>query len=690
MNADAGTVSPGKPQGALGALFRIPIFRRLWLGITASSLGDWLGLLATTALAAYLTRDSSSIMQGAAVSGVLVTRLLPDLILGPVAGALVDRFDRRKVAIICDLTAAGVYLTIAFWQSLTVLLIGQFVVEAVGLFSTPAKQAMWVNIVPRERLAVANQLNYVSIYGMVPVASLVFALLSTVAQFFRSGAAGEGELEAGGLIAGSSSVDAVRIALVINASSFLVAAAIVYFSRRMIPAFVGERSESRSVFSLIREGISYVRHSPVLRALYLGILGAFGAGGLVAGVAQSYVGTLGAGNAGYGILFGSVFTGLALGMLVGPKVLPTMPRRIVFAAAIGAAGALLIMMSLIPDFVGAVITAAAMGLAAGIAWINGFTLIGHEVTDRLRGRVFAFVMSSVRLTLLGTIAAGPILAGAIGWHSVEIGTFTFTMSGPGIVLAVGGLIASLVAIIAAHQVGGLRTGFIQRMLSKRRLLAEHNDRSGALIVVEGADSAATARMVRLVRAHVAAQGFVSDEEFGLDAIPLGEVTLAMALRASADMSARLTGHIEPALASGTVMVVSDYIDSLVVYYGVRGGLDEERLFRLGEWLSRGAWPDLTILVETPDSATGELAELAQAYSDRAATAPERYLRVSPLEADELPVDVADRVMSVVRLRAPAQLPAADDDHPEADESSAPADAAGAELAAATRTVKEDQ
>ena len=32
----------------------------------------------------------------------------------------------------------------------------QFLVEAIGLFSTPAKQAMWVNIVPRERLAVAG------------------------------------------------------------------------------------------------------------------------------------------------------------------------------------------------------------------------------------------------------------------------------------------------------------------------------------------------------------------------------------------------------------------------------------------------------------------------------------------------------------------------------------------------------
>ena len=176
--AQAGTEFGGRAAAACRS------FRRLWAAIAVSSLGDWLGLLATTALAAYLTKDSSNLAQGAAVSGVLLTRLLPDLILGPIAGALVDRFDRRKVAIVGDTLAGLLYLSIIFSGNLLWLLVAQFLVEAIGLFSTPAKQAMWVNIVPRERLAVANQLNYVSVYGMVPVAAALFALLSTAASFF--------------------------------------------------------------------------------------------------------------------------------------------------------------------------------------------------------------------------------------------------------------------------------------------------------------------------------------------------------------------------------------------------------------------------------------------------------------------------------------------------------------------------
>ena len=485
-------MSRTKRDSSLAVLLRIQVFRRLWAAITLSSLGDWLGLLATTALAAYLTKDSSNLVQGAAVSGVLLTRLLPDLILGPVAGALVDRVDRRKVAIVGDTLAAVLYLSMIFGNSLTWLLIAQFLVEAVGLFSTPAKQTLWVNIVPRERLAVANQLNYVSVYGMVPVAALLFALLSTVASFFGVPDVSAGS---GALISGGTNTLAIDIALAIDACTYFFSAFMVLISRRLIPAFVGDRSTSRSIFSLIAEGVSFVRKNRLMRSVYIGILGAFGAGGLVAGVAQAYVATLGAGNAGYGILFGSVFTGLALGMLIGPKVLPNVPRRMIFTPAIGAAGIALIVMSVLQDFLGAAITASLMGVFAGIAWINGFTMIGHEVSDQLRGRVFAFVMSSVRIILLLTIAAGPILAGAIGTYPVTVGDFRFEITGPAVVLAVGGLIAFTVSALIGRQIGGLTSGVGRRVFRRKMppsLWEDPAEHAGVLIAVEGADPLAAA------------------------------------------------------------------------------------------------------------------------------------------------------------------------------------------------------
>jgi len=345
----------------------------------------------------------------------------------------------------------------------------------------------------------------------------------------------------------------------------------------------------------------------LMRSIYVGILGAFFAGGLVAGVAQAYVATLGAGNAGYGILFGSVFTGLALGMLIGPKVLPTVPRRMIFTPAIGAAGLSLIVMSILQDFLGAVITAAVMGAFAGIAWINGFTMIGHEVSDQLRGRVFAFVMSSVRIVLLATIAAGPILAGAIGSYPVTVGDFRFDVTGPAVVLAVGGLIAFSVSLFTGGQIGGLTSQLFKRIFGRRgvSIWDEQDDHAGVLIAVEGADAAAVADYAGHIDEHLRTDGWVTARVQA----PHGQLSHtsaarpgssldspADALRASADLADLTTVRVRPALQAGAVVVCEGFIDSTIVAYRI-AGVEEQRLARVAQWAVNGLKADLTVLVD---------------------------------------------------------------------------------------------
>ena len=75
------------------AVLRIRPFRRLWLVLGLSSLGDWLGLLATVLFAA--DQVSGGAQKGLAFGSVVVMRLLPAMLLGPLAGAFADRFDRR-------------------------------------------------------------------------------------------------------------------------------------------------------------------------------------------------------------------------------------------------------------------------------------------------------------------------------------------------------------------------------------------------------------------------------------------------------------------------------------------------------------------------------------------------------------------------------------------------------------------
>ncbi|MEJ7702774.1 MAG: MFS transporter [Geodermatophilaceae bacterium] len=186
--------------------------------------------------------------------------------LGPFAGALADKLDRRRTIIIGDLIAGVLFLSIAVAYDLAWLYLAQFLIEAVGLFTMPAKQAVWVNIVPREKLAVANQMSLISVYGAVPVAAIIFALLSTFNRFFQDP------------LLASARVPIV-VALIFNALTFFAAALTVYLVRRDIPVFLAGSGEAKNLFSAIREGMSYIWTNQVLRGLYVGILGAFLAGG---------------------------------------------------------------------------------------------------------------------------------------------------------------------------------------------------------------------------------------------------------------------------------------------------------------------------------------------------------------------------------------------------------------------------
>ncbi len=684
--ASPGTHGPGSSatgrgtDNALVALLRIPVFRRMWAAIAVSSLGDWLGLLATTAMAQQLTRDESTAVQGVAISGVILVRLLPDLLLGPIAGALADRLDRRTTVIVGDLLACGLYLSIALSYELTWLYVAQFLVEAVGLFTNPAKQANWVAIVPRERLATANQVSLFSVYGSVPVAALLFALLSTVSRVFPGGEAGDTRT-------------AIVVALVFNSLTFALSAGIVLLSRALIPATQVDREAPANVFSLVVEGVSFLRGQPLMRALYVGVIGAFGAGGLTVGVAQLYVVTLDAGAAGYGILFGVVFTGLAMGMLVGPRILPTIPRRTLFARSIGLAGLALLAMSLLQEFVLAAAAAFLVGLFAGVSWIIGYTLIGFEVEDRLRGRVFAFVFSSVRIELLLAVAVGPGLAGLLGSHELNVGELRFTVSGPGLTLLVGALLALGVSAYAVRQVAprgrpGTRARDVFRLLwGSSDLLSASSSGVGLFVVVEGADRDLTRRytadLARVLRAddrpvvttHEPSDTALGRQVRGLlfppapppadgrtatdgrtvtddEGRPVAAYTAA--LLAAADRAEHVATVIRPALQRREIVVCNHYVDTSMAFHGAGQGLDADRILRTSLWATRGLLPDLTVLVDSPVTAgpDGADADAVRAgFLARADAAPDRYVVVPGelLDADA-PHDGDGLVSAAVRRR----------------------------------------
>src|SRR5438552_2249582 len=103
--------------------------------MTVSSLGDWVGFVAVTSLVARLCGSPGAAL--AATSAVLTARLLPSILFGPVAGALVDRMDRKHIMIVADVARGVMYATMPFLGRLWAIYVLSFAIECLSLLWIP-------------------------------------------------------------------------------------------------------------------------------------------------------------------------------------------------------------------------------------------------------------------------------------------------------------------------------------------------------------------------------------------------------------------------------------------------------------------------------------------------------------------------------------------------------------------------
>jgi dTMP kinase len=202
---------------------------------------------------------------------------------------------------------------------------------------------------------------------------------------------------------------------------------------------------------MLRDGVVFVRATPLVRGLVTGILGAFAAGGAVIASAKLYATSLGGGDAAYGLLFASLFVGLGLGMAVMPLAARRIRHRGLFGLAIVAAGLALVAVALAPHLLVALVAVIGVGCAAGVAFLTGLTIIGAQVADEMRGRTIAFVQSLVRLDLLASMAMVPFAVGLVQQRTLTVFSEPVTIDGTRPVLLCAGLLAAMVGVSAHRQ-----------------------------------------------------------------------------------------------------------------------------------------------------------------------------------------------------------------------------------------------
>ncbi|MDI6100579.1 dTMP kinase [Actinoplanes sp. NEAU-A12] len=672
---------------ALRSVLRRRGFRRLWLVLAGASFGDWIGLLATALFAQAQFENTAA--KGAAFGSTIAVRLLPALILGPIAGVVADRFDRRYTMVIVDLLRFVIYGSIPLVPLLggsptltvTWALVATVIGESITLIWIPAKEAAVPNLIPKSQIEVSNQLTLVTTYGITPIlAALMLAALT--AGLEQSGAS----LPAW--------AQPVQIALYINALSRLATAIVVFFGIREIGGKSEERKKVAAEQSMGRQfldGWKFIGQTPMVRGLVLGIFGAFAAGGVVIGAAPTYAKSLGAGEAAFSLLFGVIFMGLALGIGLGPMIVKDLSRRRWFGMSIVLASGAVMFLGLAFHLSIALVGALLVGAGAGMAFLAGTTLLYGEIEDALRGRVFAVVQIGVRTVLLLAIAGAGILVGLGSSRRVEFGPVGFDVSSTRILLLVAGAIGIWVGIGSFRQMDDkpgvpVLPDLIGSLRGRPLSPPESFTRSGVFVVFEGGEGAGKSTQVTRLADTLKTEGrdvVVTREPGATDigarirALVLDKTEApsarAEALLYAADRAHHVATVVRPALSRGAVVISDRYVDSSLAYQGAGRTLPVQEISWLSAWATGGLKPDLVVLldvdpgvgltrVDDRGEGTDRLESESRAFHERvryafldlAASDPKRYLVLDAARpVDEIAEAVTARLAGLLTADAKA-------------------------------------
>lgn len=413
-----------------------PAFRRYWAGRLASYAGDQVAR--TALLIAVFDRNG-----GAAVGWLLLVSTAPRL-LGPVLGALADRFDQRRLMVGCDTAQAVVYLAIAVTMpSLPVLLGLTALGTAFATLFTPAGRGLVPRLVGTERLPAAN-------------AQLAAAVNTGIAA---------GPALGGLLLAGAG----LRATLLVNAATFVLSAALLAapgFRRRLavpapappaargadtappaaaadspgVPAGSGIGPAAVPPGSGVVAAVTPVPHESVLGDLRAGLAIAWAdrvvrtvALALLVGVVFAALDNVAVVPFGRGVLHagdtavGALGTGYGVGMALAPMLLTlagSYRAERVLAAGLVSFGAGTALTAVMPALGLALIGQALAGAGNGWQNVANDTLIQQRVPQQRLGTVFGTVYTfPYAAEVLAYAIGGPLLAGlGARWVLVVAGT----------------------------------------------------------------------------------------------------------------------------------------------------------------------------------------------------------------------------------------------------------------------------
>jgi MFS family permease len=366
-----------------------PLFRNLWIASTISNLGGWMQDTAGTWLMTVLTASPLfiALMQTAAS--------LPVLMLGLLAGATADIFDRRRLLLFWQawmLAAVALLSLLTFVNVISpwVLLVLTFSLNIGAAMNSPAWQAIMPELVPRAQLPEAVSLN-----------SAGFNLARAVGPAL------------GGLaIAAFAHADTgAAWTFLLNSLSFAGVILVLYQWKRS-PLFKSALPAER-IFGSMRAGLRYVQYAPPLKAalmrVFLFTIFVSAVWALLAVVAAH---ALHQGALGYGILNGS----MGIGAVIGATSLPRVRRKFSADQIILIATGVYIVTLLVLAFVRYASVIIPVLLLAGFAWTSTMSTLNLAVQVSAPDWVQARALGIYQMVFSGGMAIGSVIWGSIAEH----------------------------------------------------------------------------------------------------------------------------------------------------------------------------------------------------------------------------------------------------------------------------------
>ncbi len=370
-------MASNRPKGYIALLKNNPDFRNLWYGQIVSELGDWLNSIAIFTLVLKISGT------GTAMAAVMMAKLLPIVVISPLAGALVDRWDKKHIMIAADLLRFFVVLGFLWAMeggSLWILYVLVILETALAGFFEPARSAIIPSITPRRDLVAAN--------------GLAGATWSTMLAF---GAA------AGGLLVAWFGV---RAAFLIDAFTFLLSCWFITRiqfseSKKASPSGKSFRSE---IAGQALDGFRYVFSEPIILALSLLKSGLALAGGIMTLIplyANKILTAPATLSLGIGLMYAARGVGAALGPLLTNKLFGDSARALQNSIAgsflLGAACYWYFAES--HSILTASLSLGAATLFGSIIWVFSSALIHLEADKRYLGRIFSSELALLTLTM---------------------------------------------------------------------------------------------------------------------------------------------------------------------------------------------------------------------------------------------------------------------------------------------------